>query len=1078
MSSYSHADIELIESSPFFDGEWYKNRYPDVALTGMRASEHYLWLGFKLNRNPSPHFDARFYSESNPDVTQAGLNPLLHFVRHGIVEGRPPTREFSRLQYKKGCRDQHRDWPNVLLCAHDCSPHLFGGERSFIDILEQLDALNVNVIVTTPKSVNPQYTAEILRKCTGLYTFFYPTWSEHGRPEESHKNHIRQLFRLHKVDILYVNTIFLRDFQVEAKLLGVKSVCHIRELVAYDEELRLRIGLEAKDIVADLWARSDVLIANSHATQVAFATERTPVYAPNVVDGDAFDLDNVVKDEINFAIISSNSAKKGVAEFVEVARRCATSIPRARFTIVGPSNPYLEQLDQGGLPNNLTLRGYAGTPQDALQGVHVVLSLSHFAESFGRTVAEAQCARRPVIAYRWGAIPELVENGVTGFLVPYRDLDSVIQSVRLLCDNPELISSLGSAGRSKMLREYPASILREALRTTFEQLYGQRIALRHNSTSKPVTVVIPVHNGYQAVERCLHSVKRWTNKSLANVLVVDDGSSDERIMPLLQTFVEDGFVEVVANSENIGYTRTINRAIERVDFGDIILLNSDTVVTPLWIEGLRHSVYSASDIGTATAMSDNAGAFSFPRADVLNQKPDDVPCHLWASAITRATSESKPVDVPTGNGFCMYIRRDVFEQIGLFDDQLFPRGYGEENDFCMRALKAGWRNVISPKAYIFHERSVSFGIEKKELLQRATEVLSARHPSYATEVGKAFDSAEMRRLRSRAAVIATLSDCDAGASVDGPSARFIKLNSHLLNWDDMCSALQRRIDGLVSIVICSHFNPELTINCVNSIYANSVGHDIEVIIVENGSDSDTRQSLYASLSEYPTVKFIDNGENLNFSLGNNIGFSESCGTIVVFINNDTIVTKGWLSPLVRSLDDRQVKGCQPKLLFPDGTIQCVGIVFSGIGPFGYPLYARADDENVYSGRRRRFRAVTAACIAMRASDFAEARGFDPSFMNGQEDVDLCLRVGNGTPSFEYVPESTVFHFEAKSTGRGTYLLHNRRKFFTRWNGRIERDDMSYYIEDGFQASDYRPDIPELTEEKAACWRPMSLQSRS
>jgi glycosyltransferase involved in cell wall biosynthesis len=81
-------EIELVERSQLFDAEWYLQQYPDVRSIGMRAAEHYIWLGAHLHRNPSSDFATRSYLETNPDVANSGMNPLVHYLRHGKKEGR------------------------------------------------------------------------------------------------------------------------------------------------------------------------------------------------------------------------------------------------------------------------------------------------------------------------------------------------------------------------------------------------------------------------------------------------------------------------------------------------------------------------------------------------------------------------------------------------------------------------------------------------------------------------------------------------------------------------------------------------------------------------------------------------------------------------------------------------------------------------------------------------------------------------------------------------------------------------------------------------------------------------------
>src|SRR5690606_27338712 len=101
----------------------------------------------------------------------------------------------------------------------------------------------------------------------------------------------------------------------------------------------------------------------------------------------------------------------------------------------------------------------------------------------------------------------------------------------------------------------------------------------------------------------------------------------------------------------------------------------------------------------------------------INPLPEGVTEEEFAVAFRRRSDALYP-SVPTGNGFCMYIRRTALKDVGLLDAEAFPRGYGEENDFCMRALRSGWRNIIDDRTYVFHERNKSFGSEKESLIKQ------------------------------------------------------------------------------------------------------------------------------------------------------------------------------------------------------------------------------------------------------------------------------------------------------------------------------------------------------------------------
>lgn len=647
-----------------------------------------------------------------------------------------------------GFKARRADAPTILLAAHCVSHQLFGGERSFIDMLEALEALDVNVVVALPSAAHAFYTDHCARRSLGVAVIPYAQWRDNRAPDEAIVKLFEEVIEERGVDLVYANTITHLEALVAARRLGKKTAVHARELIDRDEGLVAQIGLSPAEIVARVFDLADHIVANSVATAKLFDRAGRTHVAPNVVDIDALDMANEAGPSVNVALVSSNLPKKGVSDFIEVARRCERLAPNARFIIIGPENDFIARLKIEA-PANVVFAGYAPSPREAMAQANVVMNLSHFAESFGRTVAEAQAARRPVIAYDWGAVTELVEDGVNGFLVPFGDVDAAAARVSDFCAEPALIARMGEAGRARVMRENAPARLSQNLRTALSEAVGAAIGKR--ASGRRIAVVVPVYNAPDETAACLKSLRKTIDPRAARVLVINDGSADGRIAPLLQSYARAEGFEVLINEKNLGYTRTINIGIRAAGEDDIVLLNSDTIVTPGWLDGLVEAARRRDDVGTATAMGDNAGAFSFPVKDQANPKPESVSHAEHADAILRRTSTLAPVEVPTGSGFCMYIRREVFDRIGLFDEEAFPRGYGEENDFCMRALKAGFRNVISPYAYVYHVRSASFGAEKEKLIKGAVETVMRRHPDYAPLVKAAFASPEMSALRAAAA---------------------------------------------------------------------------------------------------------------------------------------------------------------------------------------------------------------------------------------------------------------------------------------------------------------------------------------
>ncbi len=258
-----------------------------------------------------------------------------------------------------------------------------------------------------------------------------------------------------------------------------------------------------------------------------------------------------------------------------------------------------------------------------------------------------------------------------------------------------------------------------------------------------ITIVVPVYNAPKDLEVCLDRLLRWTPE-YAKILIIDDKSPDPQIRLILSRYVNNSRITILSNEINIGFTRTSNRGIEVAGSDDVILLNSDARVTPGWLEGILMAAASSPRVATVTPMSDRAGAFSAPKIGNDNDLPAGVDEISFSKAFRRTSVGVYPI-VPTGNGFCLFIRRACIDEIGNLDAVAFPRGYGEENDFCMRALHAGWKHIIDDRTYVFHDRSKSFGDSKNSLLEQGAAVLKQRYPEYKTAIS-VFGASEKIRI--------------------------------------------------------------------------------------------------------------------------------------------------------------------------------------------------------------------------------------------------------------------------------------------------------------------------------------------
>ncbi len=348
-----------------------------------------------------------------------------------------------------------------------------------------------------------------------------------------------------------------------------------------------------------------------------------------------------------------------------------------------------------------------------------------------------------------------------GFRLPLRRTEpriAVISSLTLRLEDGEhdilgspfvvghRIAFIANAKRVAYAIQGPVGGLTSGERALFQDMLSQYIAARRNGSdylhvrsvldvlddpAPRITVLIPVYKGVQLTEICIRSALAEIGPR-DRLLIVADCPPEPKMTLMLSSFRQIDSITILTNETNLGFVGSVNRGLSFCKSGDVLLLNSDTRLFPGCIDQLHTVMAQSDDIATVTPMSNNATIFSYPHPRLARVTLDD--CDWSQLAATALESNhDRSVTVPTGHGFCMLVKRAVLDRIGKMNET-FGRGYGEENEFCLRAADLGYRHLAAIGAFVEHRESVSFGEEKANLISTNLSKLEALYPEYTANI--------------------------------------------------------------------------------------------------------------------------------------------------------------------------------------------------------------------------------------------------------------------------------------------------------------------------------------------------------
>jgi GT2 family glycosyltransferase len=239
-----------------------------------------------------------------------------------------------------------------------------------------------------------------------------------------------------------------------------------------------------------------------------------------------------------------------------------------------------------------------------------------------------------------------------------------------------------------------------------------------------IDIIIPVYDGYEETKQCIDSLLITKNTVKHRLIFINDKSPNNNITEMLQGLMQKNVI-LLTNEENLGFVQTVNKGMKFSD-NDVILLNSDTVVTDYWIDKLFNAAYSSEKVGTVTSLTNNGTIASVPYFNQDNVLPNGYTIEDFSKLVEKISEKKYPV-IPTAVGHALFIKRSILKKIGYFDEKNFGKGYGEEEDFSCRVIKKGYKNILADDTFIYHYGSTSFKSDKAVYIKNNKRKLRKKH---------------------------------------------------------------------------------------------------------------------------------------------------------------------------------------------------------------------------------------------------------------------------------------------------------------------------------------------------------------
>ena len=500
----------------------------------------------------------------------------------------------------------------------------------------------------------------------------------------------------------------------------------------------------------------------------------------------------------------------------------------------------------------------------------------------------------------------------------------------------------------------------------------ERYSSERKVAERPIcSIIIPVFNRIGFTKQCVESI--WTSniKMSYEIIIIDNGSSDGTAEYLDSI---KNSVNVIRNSENTGFAKACNQGASNSQGRYLLFLNNDTKVIPGWLDALVKCARKDEKIGVVGAKllyPDN----TIQHAGVgISDSPHPIfAFHLHHKVAKDAPEVNLEQEYQAVTAACMLIEKDLFDTVGGFDEG-FVNGY-EDVDLCFRVRELGRKVIYCPSSELYHYESMSEG-----RFSAAMQNVKRLHQKW---MGKIVPDKKSSRV-------------------------------------SVCSKL-------TSIIVLTFNQLEYTKKCVDSIFA-CTQTPIELILVDNGSSDDTVGYLRQVQKEWRRanirVKVVENKKNLGFAAGNNRGLAQADGDYIVLLNNDVVVTPGWLEKMIACVNRIPLAGIvgpMTNYVAGEQLVPSVGydpLLLENLNEFSSAFYARHQKETKCVLR------VVGFCMLIKRAVIEKIGGLDERYGLGNfEDDDFSLRARLAGFQSWIAGDCFVHHFGSR-TFRGEGIAYN------------------------------------------------------